>query len=244
MDGLLGQQGVLLVKTLLSAAVVLAAVASCGLTASRVIAQGNPVRSAAAPAPAPAAGGGPGIVVIDINYIYENHERFKADMEAFKNQVQGADNKLKGDYTEIQKMGEQLKGYNAGSPDYKRIEEEATKLTVQFNVKKASQAKELMEREAALYYGLYREIQQELQYFAKQNNIRLILRFNREPVDQNDRKSVLNEINKAVVLHDRLDITEVILAELNRRGRAPAGAQPAGAQPAAARPTNQAIPRR
>jgi Skp family chaperone for outer membrane proteins len=238
MDGLLGQQGVLLVKTLLSAAVVLAAVASCGLTASRVIAQGNPVRSAA-PAPAPAAG--PGIVVIDINYIYENHERFKADMEAFKNQVQAADNKLKGDYTEIQKMGEQLKGYNAGSPDYKRIEEEATKLTVQFNVKKASQAKELMEREAALYYGLYREIQQELQYFAKQNSIRLILRFNREPVDQNDRKSVLNEINKAVVLHDRLDITEVILAELNRRGRAPAGV---GGQPAAARPANQAIPRR
>ena len=226
-------------KTLLSAAVVLAAVASCGLTASRVFGQ-NPVRTAPpAAAPATPTAANPGIVVIDINYIYEHHERFKADMEAFKGQVQAADNKLKADYTEIQKMGEQLKNYNAGSPDYKRIEEEATKLTVQFNVKKASQAKELMEREGAMYFGLYREIQQELQYFAKQNNIRLILRFNREPVDPNDRKSVLNEINKAVVLHDLLDITEVVLAELNRRGRAPAGAPPASA----ARP-GQTIPRK
>lgn len=226
-------------KTLLSAAVVLAAVASCGLTASRVFGQ-NPVRTAPpAAAPATPTAANPGIVVIDINYIYEHHERFKADMEAFKGQVQAADNKLKADYNEIQKMGEQLKAYNAGSPDYKRIEEEATKLTVQFNVKKASQAKELMEREGAMYFGLYREIQQELQYFAKQNNIRLILRFNREPVDPNDRKSVLNEINKAVVLHDRLDITEVILAELNRRSRAPAGAAPASA----ARP-GQTIPRK
>jgi Skp family chaperone for outer membrane proteins len=224
------------VKTLLSAAVVLAAVASCGLTASRVLGQTNPVRTAPPAAPAAA---NPGIVVIDINYIYENHERFKADMEAFKGQVQAADNKLKGEYTEIQKMAEQLKGYNAGSPDYKKIEEEMTRLTVQFNVKKASQAKELMEREGAMYFGLYREIQQELQYFAKQNNIRLILRFNREPVDPNDRKSVLNEINKAVVLHDRLDITEVILGELNRRGRGPAGAAPASA----ARP-GQTIPRK
>ena len=226
-------------KTLLSAAVVLAAVASCGLTASRVLGQTNPVRTAPpAAAPAAPAAANPGIVVIDINYIYENHERFKADMEAFKGQVQAADNKLKGEYTEIQKMAEQLKGYNAGSPDYKKIEEEMTRLTVQFNVKKASQAKELMEREGAMYFGLYREIQQELQYFAKQNNIRLILRFNREPVDPNDRKSVLNEISKAVVLHDRLDITEVILGELNRRGRAPAGAPAAAARP------GQTIPRK
>jgi hypothetical protein len=196
---------VLIVKTLLSAAVVLAAVASCGLTASRVFAQANPVR-AAAPAPtAPAAtAASPGIVVIDINYIYEHHERFKAD-----------------------------------TPEYKTIDEEVTRRTVQFNVKKASQAKELMEREGAMYFGLYREIQQELQYFAKQNNIRLILRFNREPVDPNDRKSVLNEINKAVVFHERLDITEVILGELNRRGRAPA----AGAPASAARP-GQTIPRK
>jgi Skp family chaperone for outer membrane proteins len=231
---------VLIVKTLLSAAVVLAAVASCGLTASRVFAQANPVR-AAAPAPtAPAAtAASPGIVVIDINYIYEHHERFKADMEAFKTQVQGADNKLKGEYTEIQKLMEQLKGFNANAPEYKTIDEEVTRRTVQFNVKKASQAKELMEREGSMYFGLYREIQQELQYFAKQNNIRLILRFNREPVDPNDRKSVLNEINKAVVFHERLDITEVILGELNRRGRAPA----AGAPASAARP-GQTIPRK
>ena len=199
-------------KTLLSAAVVLAAVASCGLTASRVFGQ-NPVRTAPpAAAPATPTAANPGIVVIDINYIYEHHERFKADMEAFKGQVQAADNKLKADYNEIQKMGEQLKDFSVGSPDYKRLEEEATKLTVQFNVKKASQAKELMEKEGAMYFGLYREIQQELQYFAKQNNIRLILRFNREPVDPNDLAGALDAAAQTVLSRQRLERTERLRA--------------------------------
>ena len=62
----------------------------------------------------------------------------------------------------------------------------------------------------------------------------MVLRFNGEQVDVQRPDSVLNFINRPVVWYDPgLDITEFILADVNRPGVNPATADQRGAQPPA-----------
>ena len=86
----------------------------------------------------------------------------------------------------------------------------------EFNLKMGKLRKEFLEREAKVYYQTYLEVVDAVKYYAKRQNIGLVLRFNGEPVDPNRRDDVLREINKPVVVQDQIDITPDMLALLNR----------------------------
>jgi hypothetical protein len=55
-----------------------------------------------------------------------------------------------------------------------------------------------------------------VKYYATQQHIGLVIRFNGEPVDPSRREDVLREINKPVVFQNQVDITPDIIALLNR----------------------------
>ena len=92
----------------------------------------------------------------------------------------------------------------------------------EFNLKMGKLRKDFLEREAKVYYQTYLEVVDAVKYYAKRQNIGLVLRFNGEPVDPNRREDVLREINKPVVVQDQIDITPDVLALLNRDQRAQA----------------------
>jgi hypothetical protein len=76
-----------------------------------------------------------------------------------------------------------------------------------------------------IYHQVYQEILQATDYFCKQRGIDMVLRFNGEPVDVQRPDSVLNFINRPVVWYDPgLDITDLILQDVNRAGPNPATA--------------------
>ena len=86
----------------------------------------------------------------------------------------------------------------------------------EFNLKMGKLRKDFLEREAKVYYQTYLEVVDAVKYYAKRQNIGLVLRFNGEPVDPNRRDDVLREINKPVVVQDQIDITPDVLALINR----------------------------
>jgi hypothetical protein len=70
---------------------------------------------------------------------------------------------------------------------------------------------------------------------ATKNGIVLVLRFNGDPVDGNNRDEILRGINKAIVYNDpRMDITPYVLQDLNRS--AAPGTGPIGVRPPAGAP--------
>ncbi len=73
----------------------------------------------------------------------------------------------------------------------------------EFKLKMGKLRKDFLEREAKVYYQTYLEVVDAVKYYAKRQNIGLVLRFNGEPVDPNRREDVLREINKPVVMQDR-----------------------------------------
>ncbi len=167
-----------------------------------------------------------GIAVVDVSYIFKNYAQFKGAMEAMKSEMESAESKLKSDRDAIAAKEEQRNQYNAGSPEYKQMDEETARLKAEFNLTAGKIRNDFLEREAKVYYQTYLEVSNAVQYYGQQHNIGIVLRFNGDQIDPNLREDVLRAINKPVVFQNNVDITPDVLALLNRGG-GPAGVAPA-----------------
>ena len=182
--------------------------------------------AAAPPAARPAAH----VAVIDIGYIFKNHTRFKQAMDKMKDEVMQAENALKAERDRINGLMEQLKGFNVGTPEFKKLEAEVAKAQGDFSVNAQLQKKDFMDREAKVYLQVYNEIERGVSQFARDNGIAVVHRFDGDPVDATDRNRILGSITKPIVYYDpQIDITPDVLRMLN--GAAVAGAPASQSQP-------------
>jgi outer membrane protein len=188
---------------------------------------GGPVRPAA---PGAAAASGTSVVVIDVAFIYKNHNRFNATMLDIKTDIEKFEAYVRKKQTDFKSLGEALGTYNAGSQEYKQKEEELARLQSDLQVEVGLKRKEFLQQEARVYFRVYKEIEQEVRTFAERNGINLVLRYNRDEMKEDDRASVLQGVNRAVVYQQGRDITELILKSLNGTTQPPASV-PTGGQP-------------
>ncbi|MEM9352394.1 MAG: OmpH family outer membrane protein [Planctomycetota bacterium] len=158
-----------------------------------------------------------GIAVVDVPYIFKNYQAFDAKMKALKTEKETADTSLKGERDAIQAKEAEKGQFNAGTPEFRQADEDIARMKAEFTLKLQRAQKDIIEKEAKVYYQTYLEVNNAVSYFAQQNNIGLVFRFNGEQVDPNRREDVLRGINKPVVFQNNVDITPDILALLNRR---------------------------
>jgi len=191
---------------------------------------GQPAAPAATAAPAARTAPAVHTAVIDVGYIFKNHARFKQAMDKMKDEVLQAENVLKAERDRINGLMEQLKGFNVGTPEYKKLEAEVAKAQGDFSVNAQLQKKDFMDREAKVYLQVYNEIERAVSQFARDNGIAVVLRFDGDPVDATDRNRILGSITKPIVYHDpQIDITADVLRMLN--GAAVAGATTSQSKP-------------
>jgi len=180
-----------------------------------------------APAAVPqAAPSGPAthVAVVDVGYIFKNHARFKAAMDKMKDEVMAAENGLKAERDRINGLMEQLKGFNVGTPEYKKLEAEVAKAQGDFNVNAQLQKKDFMDREAKVYMQVYDEVEKAVAQFAREHRIAVVHRFDGDPVDSSDRNQILRGITKPIVYYEPgIDITPDVLKMLNGTPVAGAG---------------------
>jgi len=204
----------------------------CAVFATQAFSQGGvPIRQ---PGPSQ-AGSAANIALLDVSYIFKNHPHFKQMMEEMKSDVEAAESSVTKERDTIRKLVEQLDSYRKGTPDYNAMEKEIAEREANLTVKVQLQRKQFLAQEAKIYFTVYKEIEQEVDYYCSNKGIDIVLRFNGDPVDQDKPDSVLSFINKPVVYYDKgRDITPIILDSLIKRSGAPAaggirtGARPAG----------------
>ena len=156
------------------------------------------------------------IAVIDINYIFKNHVRFKGMVDDWKKDVKAVEDQMRTRGNEVQKKMKQLEQFKPGTPDYKQLEEGIARLQSEFKVEVQLQKKDLMEREAKMYFNVYQEIQNVVAYFAQRMNITLVLRYSRDPINSEDPRAIQQALLRPVVhVQKNVDITMDILQRLN-----------------------------
>lgn len=186
--------------------------------------------------------GGPAVAIIDLNYIFKNHKRFKMMKSDLQHEVEAAEAEVKAAKESLRKMQQKAEDFKRGTPEYKEIEEEWTRQSAELQLKVNSHKMDFVELEAKNYYAVYKEILEEVERHAEEHGIDLVLRFTGDPIDTTDPDQVLSEINKSVVWHsESVDITITILDNLN----ANATPERRGSRPETANSNNKAgVPRR
>lgn len=159
-----------------------------------------------------------GYGVVDVTYIFKNYAKFNSQMEGMKKAMEGADTQLKADRDAVASKEKMREQYNPSSPEFKQIDEEIARLKAEFQLKAGKIRRDFMEREAQVYYNTFLEVSNAVQYYAQQHSIGMVLRFNGDSVDPNNREDILRAINKPVVFQNNVDITPDVLALLNRGG--------------------------
>lgn len=152
------------------------------------------------------------VALVDVGYIFKTHPEFQQRMENMKKEVESFENELKAEHNNITKNTELLSQLNPGTPDYKKKEEEVAQSRGSLQARAQLKRDEFLKREAQEYLAFYNKVQQAVGGFAYNNRIAIVLRFNRDEMDPNDRSSVLQGVNRPVVSFEpSLDVTDDVL---------------------------------
>ncbi|MGB9687929.1 OmpH family outer membrane protein [Thermogutta sp.] len=180
------------------------------LAAQQVAAPTTPVRPSAVR----------NIAVVDIEYIFKNHLRFKQEMSALRSEAAAVEQWAQQEQESLKALAEQLKDHQPGSSTYNQIDDTLVKRQKDFEAEVIKKRKEFLLREAKLHYATYQEIVNEIQYLAAANGIVMVLRFNGQEVDPNSPDDVLRYINQLIVYKaPELDLTPIVLQRLNARAQ-------------------------
>ena len=120
----------------------------------------------------------PTVALVDVNYIFKNHPRFKAQMEEMRVSVTNSQTEWKRQKEGLTKLVERLQEFRAGTPDYQQMEEQIVGEKTRLSTKMQLEQKAFLQREAKIYYDIYQEISQEVQYICQQKGITLVMNFN------------------------------------------------------------------
>lgn len=184
------------------------------MCAGVALGQAGPPAAARPAAAAPA--GGTNVAVIDIAFVFKHHNRFNGMMGEIKKEIEQFEAYVREEQRKFNAKKEELTAFRAGTQEYNAKEEELARAASEMQVQVGLKRKQFLEDEARVYYRVYREIEQSVGIFAQRNRIGLVMRFNGDDMKENDRASVLQGVNRAVVYQQNLDITQLILDDLNR----------------------------
>jgi Skp family chaperone for outer membrane proteins len=207
--------------------------ASVALTGAALV-SAHPARAqqaAAPPAGTPAPNysanvGKFGMAVVDVSYIFKSYAKFTQQIEGLKEQMKTADADLKVVVDQLAAKEQQRDGFKPGTAEFKQIDEQLARDKADFSIKQGTVRRDFLEREAKIYYTTYAEVSAAVKFIAERNNIGMVLRFNGDPIDPQQREDVMRAIMQPIVFQSNIDITPDVLALLNR-GAAPPAAQQA-----------------
>jgi Skp family chaperone for outer membrane proteins len=190
--------------------------------------------SAAVPSAVQAEGSGHQIAVVDVAYIFKNHEAIKAQVAAVEAELKAFDQELTGKREELKAAAAQLKTFKVGSPEYAAAEENVAGMESKLRLDMARKRKEISDAEAKIYYDNYQRIAAGVKYLANHYKINLVLRYNSEEMDLEQGESVIRGVMKSIVYHDEsLDMTKGVMQYLDQTMKTSV-ATGASAAPAAA----------
>ncbi|HUT89585.1 MAG TPA: OmpH family outer membrane protein [Thermoguttaceae bacterium] len=184
--------------------------------------------------------GAPQVAFVDVGYVFKKHPGFQGRKVGLETEMKRASEGLNQERETIRKMRQDLQGMQAGTEEYKQLDQHSTKRAADLQVQFQLQQKEFATKESNMYYTVYQEIAQEVGYLASQNGFSAVFYVDGDTPDKDRLPQVQAFVNKQIVWFDqRLDVTPEIVSRLERKY----GAQPGNpnANPAAQR-TRTGVP--
>jgi Skp family chaperone for outer membrane proteins len=171
--------------------------------------------------------------VVDLGAVFKNHVGFQAAMEKLKNEVMASEITLGAEQDRIKGLMKQLKGFDSGTAEYKKLEADVATAMGDWSVTARLQKEAFYARQFQLHGQFYAEIEKAVEQYARANRITAVLRDKKvaaalrqpkaAPADNVGREQIREWIQNPVVYvapveagrHDSSDITPEIIALVN-----------------------------
>ncbi len=158
--------------------------------------------------------------------VVKEHQGFDAKMKAIKSEAEGLKGQIQQQQDAIKAEAQELGNYEPGSPDRNQMEATLEQKQAALRTKARQAEADLLNREAKIYYDTYQQMQSIVSSLASQHGISLVLRFDSAGIDSTNRAEVIKGVNRAVVFHRRLDLTNMVIGQMNpSTAAAPTGTQ-------------------
>ena len=102
-----------------------------------------------------------------------------------------------------------------GQPEFKTEEAALARKEADLQIEANQKRADILKQEAEIYYQTYNQVVQTVAKLSGTYGISLVIRYDSGPIDQTDRPSVIKGVNRNVVFQRDLDLTSLVLAELN-----------------------------
>ena len=166
------------------------------------------------------------VAVLDVAKVFKENQEFTSKMEAIKTEADGLKAQITQQQEAIKAQAQGLAELGAGSAERNQLEADLEQKQAALRTHARQAETTLLNREARIYYDTYQKMQGVVESLASQHGISLVLRFDSEQIDANNRAEVIKGVNRAVVFHKRLDLTNAVAAAMGpRTAQAPATTQ-------------------
>lgn len=157
------------------------------------------------------------IAVIDMGYIFENYDKFKALSDDLKAEMAQINQQARKKAQKIKSLQQQLKSLNEDSPDYRQREQELTQKMSDFQTFRKMAEKDARRKQSKAFKTVYMEVADLVEQYADHYGYTLVLRFNRDALAEAEGpQEVMQALNRQVIYHRQADdITDPILDYLN-----------------------------
>lgn len=157
------------------------------------------------------------IALVDMAKVFKTSTFFERRRDQLKEKIAGSETEAKKMAADIKALQNKLTKFEKGSDDAKELEGEIKRKTEEFEGFRKKTQEDIVKAESAIYHKTYQLVETEVADYAKQHGFDLVLRFNSEPLNDQDPQKLIQGMNRQVVFHRELDITDQIIEMVNAR---------------------------
>lgn len=155
------------------------------------------------------------VALVNLERLLKEYQPLQDQLEPLKGEAKDFDEKVQLRQAELETVVARLRGTQPGSPDFQRLEQQAVKLQNELRQFVETERQALQKKEAGIYLDFYRRMEAAVGKHAKEHGIRLVLRQQGGELDEDQPLAeVLKLLNRDVIYHEGLDITDEILKSL------------------------------
>lgn len=155
------------------------------------------------------------VALIDINKVFEKHEKFQKKFKDLGERFKELEAMAKTEQAELKRMQDEF-AKKEGSAQTEEEKARIAKRESDLRVALSLEQKALAEQEAQIYFETYQEVATKCEELAKEKGVSLVMRMTKAEMKAEDPNSVRTGLMRMVIYQkEGLDITDEIIAAVN-----------------------------
>lgn len=155
------------------------------------------------------------VAVLDVAKVFKENRDFESKMQSIKSTADQLKASIQQKQEAIKQEAAGLQQYEVGSAERNQMEAELVQKQAKLRTEAHQAEVDLLSKEARVYYDTYQQMQGILSSLSAEYGISLVLRFDSEEVDANNRGEVIKGVNRAVVYQQGLDLTTMVIEKMS-----------------------------